>query len=246
MHFFSVITDSYDRGARLLPALLLVVPIIAVMPALYLQTIPPIIQSLFPLVILSALAFLITNLIRDMGKKKEATLFDKWGGKPSVAVFRYSNNRIDIVTKERYHKKLSMMCQTSFVSTEDERNDKEKADLIYASWSRYLKSRTRDKKIFYLLFKEAIAYGFRRNTYGVRYIGIIICLFCLLANIAWFIYSYKNNEYFSIFQYFSTGISILFFFLWCFIITDNWVRVIADRHADQLAKTVDMIDEKST
>jgi hypothetical protein len=245
MNFFSVITDPYDRGARLLPALLLVFPI-AVMLTLYLQTIPSDIQPLIPLAIFSAFAFLITNLIRDMGKRKEANLFDKWGGKPSVAIFRYSNNKIDIVTKERYHKKLSMMCKTSSVSTEDEQNDKEKADVIYTSWSKYLQSRTRDRKIFYLLYRENIAYGFRRNTYGVRYIGMIISLFSLLTNIIWLLYNYKNNECFNIFQCISTGISILFFFLWCFVTTDTWVHVIADRYAAQLAEATDMIDEKTT
>ena len=54
-------------------------------------------------------AFLLTQLARDAGKKREKELFAKWGGTPSVSIFRYRDTRLNAIIKARYHKKFSTL-----------------------------------------------------------------------------------------------------------------------------------------
>src|SRR6266478_5831349 len=97
----SDLTDPYGRRARLMPALITILPavllIVAWLPALW--TTVGIFVSLgssFGLVLL------LSQLGRDRGKRCEPKLYRLWSGKPSVALLRHSDPRIDDYTKGRY------------------------------------------------------------------------------------------------------------------------------------------------
>src|SRR5713101_427338 len=97
-------------------------------------------------------AFLLSQLARDAGKKGEKALFAKWGGLPSVAIFRHSDSRLDSITKARYHKKLSALVPgVKAPSAEEERADPAAAEQVYTAWSMYLRVNTRDTKKYLLL-----------------------------------------------------------------------------------------------
>jgi hypothetical protein len=59
--------------------------------------------------------------------------------------------------------------------------DPAKADEVYQSGVRWLLDQTRpdDGKKFDLLFRDNIAYGFRRNALGTRPLGVFIAIGCL-------------------------------------------------------------------
>jgi hypothetical protein len=231
------VLDPYDRKARLYPALLLILPgIITII--VYLQTFLSLLQLFVPIMISCGIPFLLTQFVRDKGKKKEAQLYKKWNGMPSVAIFRYCDNRLDMVTKVRYHEKLSNICQTSLVSNEEEQANKNEADAIYAAWSIYLRSITRNKAKYHLLFQENINYGFRRNVFGIRHFGIIIGFASFFLNILWLGSFYVNGFSFTIGQFISVGISILFLLCWQFVFTEDWVRIPAEAYAERLVEVV--------
>src|SRR5256885_15055345 len=102
MHPMDVVMDSYERKARLYPALLLVAPVVTTGAAVLGTTIS-VLQALGAAVVAGGGAFLLSQLGRDAGKEREAGLFDRWGGLPSVAIFRHRDRRLDPVTKARYH-----------------------------------------------------------------------------------------------------------------------------------------------
>src|SRR5258708_10800954 len=121
---------------------------------------PSLLQSLGAVFAGCGGAFLLSQLARDAGRKSEKALFAKWGGIPSVAIFRHRDTRLDSITKARYHKKLAtLVTGVKAPSIEDEQSNATATDEIYAAWSTYLRVSTRDATKYSLLFKENVNYG---------------------------------------------------------------------------------------
>jgi hypothetical protein len=245
MSAFSQILDGYERKARLYPALLLLVPAVALAFALMLPTLS-IIKSIVALIIAGGGAFLLSHLARDGGKKGEPKLFDKWRGMPSVAIFRHRDSRIDSITKGRYHKKLAnLVKEVSAPSPADEAAAPEVADNVYRAWSTYVRVNTRDTKKYPLLFHENVCYGYRRNLWGLRPIGITVSVFCLLGGLGWLSYQYRNGSNLSEAVIGADVIALVFLMLWVFRFTPDWVRLPADAYAERLAEAVDGLPDKT-
>ncbi|CAJ2377214.1 MAG: hypothetical protein IBGAMO2_50033 [Arenicellales bacterium IbO2] len=114
-------------------------------------------------------SFLFAQIARDRGKKQEQTLFQRWGGMPSVAIFRYRDPRLSAITKTKCHQTLTrLVTDTDAPTPEQEKTDPESADAVYSAWSDFLRTGTRNRDDFYLLHKENINYGYRRNVWGLR------------------------------------------------------------------------------
>jgi len=78
--------------------------------------------TLFGLVSSLGFTFLLSQLVRDRGKARELWLFENWGGKPSAAMLRYSDPRLNVNTRARYHKRLSaMLPEISLPTVEEEK-----------------------------------------------------------------------------------------------------------------------------
>lgn len=192
-------------------------------------------------------AFLLTQLARDAGKQGEKALFEMWGGLPSVAIFRHRDTRFDAITKARYHKKLAGLVKEAKAPTvEQEKADPAAADSVYSAWSNYLRVSTRDTKKFGLLFHENVSYGYRRNVWGLRSIGIAASL---ISGIACGIRLYVIHQ--------STGkldetlvggaaFAAVLFLLWVFRFTSSWVRIPADAYAERLAESAEILGAKTT
>src|SRR5205814_9836356 len=114
----------------------------------------------------------LAQFTRDAGKRVEPELFALWGGSPTTRLLRHrdASNR---TTLERWHGRLRMLMETVRIPTQaEEAADPQGADQVYQSCVAFLKERTRDHSKFALVFAENCSYGFRRNTWGLRRIGI--------------------------------------------------------------------------
>jgi hypothetical protein len=175
------VTDPYDRQARLYPALLCLLPLLALVALLY----APNASALTGVVTIAVSCgglFLMTNICREMGKRLEDKLYREWGGKPTTQLLRHRDGIIDSLTKRRYHAFLAAKLNTPFPDAEQEKNDPGKADEAYQSGARWLLDHTRPDagKQFDLLFRENVTYGFRRNALGVRPLAIVVAIACLI------------------------------------------------------------------
>jgi hypothetical protein len=232
----NIITDGYERKARLYPALLLIAPVVGTAVAMLTAKLTGL-QSLAVGAVGCGGAFLLTQLARDSGKKHEASLFAKWGGLPSIAIFRHRDTRLDAITKARYHKKLAGLVKEAKAPTpEQEQADPAAADAIYAAWSTYLRVNTHNTKTFALLFQENVAYGYRRNVWGLRSLGIVVSFLSVVACGVrlYLVHSStgKIDEALGGAAAFA-GIMLL---LWIFRFNGDWVRVPADAYAERLAE----------
>lgn len=184
------LADPYDRQARLYPALLAIAPAVLTVSSLY-GAHTSLLTSAVAILVGCGMMFWLANLARDRGKTLEPELFGAWGGKPSVQLLRHGDSRIDQVTKQRYHTALSASMHVEFPSAEREASEPAGADAVYESATKWLLASTRDTRRFALLFKENVAYGFRRNMLGVKPHGVGIALAALIwalaaSGFAWF------------------------------------------------------------
>src|SRR5271163_4898840 len=135
------VTDPYDRQARLYPALLCLLPLMALVALLY----APNVSALTGVVTLAVSCgglFLTTNICREMGKRLEGRLYREWGGKPTTQLLRHRDDTIDSVTKRCYHAFLAARINAAFPDTEQEKSDPAKADETYQSGARWLLGHT--------------------------------------------------------------------------------------------------------
>ncbi|HWV99782.1 MAG TPA: hypothetical protein VNZ64_08840 [Candidatus Acidoferrum sp.] len=241
MNPLNLITDSYERPARLYPALLLVAPLIATAVTILSPRLTGL-QSIAATVGGCGGAFLLTQLARDTGKKGEKRLFEKWGGLPSVAIFRHRDTRLDSITKARYHKRLAgLVKEAKAPSAEQEIADPRAADAVYAAWSNYLRVNTRDTKNFALLFQENINYGYRRNVWGLRPIGIAFCAAsCLACGIRLYAVGHSTGKLDEPVAG-AGALAFVLLALWTFRFSADWVRVPADAYATRLAECAESL-----
>lgn len=237
----NLVTDVYERKARLYPALLLIAPIVAAVVATFSENLSSV--KAFGVVMVSCGgAFLLTQLARDSGVKGEKELFLRWGGMPSVAIFRHRDTRLDSITKARYHKKLANLVKEAKAPTaEEEQADHSAADRVYSAWSNYLRVNTRDTKKFALLFQENVSYGYRRNVWGLRAFGIAACALSSLVCVARLYLAYESTGKL---DGPSAGAGVFAFVLltlWIFRFTADWVRIPADAYAERLAECAETL-----
>ena len=247
MSVLNLISERYDREARLYPALLLVAPVVITGIALFSAKLTGL-QSIGAALVGFGGAFLLTQLARDAGENREPSLYKSWGGMPSIAIFRHRNSRLDAITKARYHKQLSALVKGAKAPTaEDEEADPDAADAIYTAWSHFLRTNVRDNpKKAPLLLTENINYGYRRNVWGLRPLGIGLSVVCAVtASVRlWFVYKATGQVSEAVVG--SLLVSALFLVLWLLCFTANWVRVPAEAYAERLAESLETFGPKAT
>lgn len=242
--------DPYDRQARLYPALLAISPVVLVAGCLYGAHSSPLTTGA---AILASFGFLfwMANLARDRGKTLEPSLFAEWGGKPSIQLLQHSDSRIDPVTKQRYHAALSTRMGIAFPTPEREASEKLEASTVYESATRWLLEHTRDARSHALLFKENIAYGFRRNMLGLKPLGLSIgsgaVLWAAIASEAVSI-SASSLQFASPMalpanQVVAVAGSVLLTLMWLVGVTKERVRIAAFAYAERLLAACESLDQ---
>lgn len=239
MNPLKAITDSYERKARLYPLLLCVAPIAAIAFG-NLPSNLSIFEKMFTLFMATGGTYLLSQISRDSGKQGEAQLFERWGGMPSVSLLRHADQRIDPITKERYHKILSSCVPgTQPIALDEERADPTSADKTYTAWSNFLRVNARSSNQFPLLAYENSNYGYRRNVWGMRPYGLAISAAAAVVAAIELLSILLQNERLSSEFFGLSFFAFLFLLLWSFLFTESWVRLAAEAYATRLLETTD-------
>jgi len=235
--------DPYSRQARLQPALIVAVPV-AILIAIWFPTLWSALGIVLTLASTCGVALLLSQLARDRGKQLEPRLFASWGGKPSVTLLRHADGRIDENTKTRYRAFLkSRLPDLTLPSVAEEQADAARADRAYESATAWLLTQTRDTKTFGLLFRENISYGFRRNLWGLKPIGLTIALVGACASTAALAYQHLVlHEALPPQIVIVTAATWILALIWIVWITPAWVRIPADAYGAQLLAACDTLN----
>lgn len=229
--------DRYTRGARLLPALLVVLPVSLVV-ALSIALTYGWAGAVVGVVAGSGLPFLATQLVRDRGLAVEPRLYTAWGGKPTTRLLRWRGPE-PIAEVRRRHEIVARCLAVALPDDASEAADPLGADAAYDGATTVAREHTRDTARFGLLFQENIAYGFRRNLYACRNLAIAIALLTAVATpvIAWAVISLSAKI---------QAVLIAFDLLWILalvlVVTDDWVKRAAERYAKQLFASLESLD----
>ena len=249
----SKVTDPYERQARLYPALLGLLPLLAMIGLLYAPAATALAGIVTVAVSCGGLYFM-TSVCREFGKRLEDRLYSEWGGKPSTQLLRHRDRTIESVTKLRYHAFLAGKIGQAFPDSEQETQNPEKADDLYQSGVRWLLNHTRpdDTKKFDLLFKENISYGFRRNALGIKPLGVTITVGCLLWVVVrqvliFFASAHPFNDIGVLWRLpenvaASLMASVAMLAAWLFFFTKATVRTAAFTYAEALLRACDVLE----
>lgn len=241
------VLDAYDRGARLKPALLSGLPLVASI-MLLIPEFGVVWGSIAGLVIYSGGSMLLIQIGRDRGRALEGRLYEAWGGKPSVAMLRHSDGRLDGQIKERYRRYLNdAVPNLALPSPEEEHENPQRADEAYESANAWLLEQTRDRDRFDLLFRENINYGFRRNLASLKRVALAMdALSCALV-VGFAVASWTG-------EFATTGrnltpewwvsLTVTTGHLWFFLVhvRGAWVLLAAENYATRLLAACDVLD----
>ena len=179
--------DTYTIKARIYPALLAVLPglaLAAVMVSWRQLGVSHMIATAAAMVLLYA----FSDLARRLGKRLENGLFRKMGGKPSTTMLRHRDERFDEGAKAIWCHFVGGRIKEKPPTEEAESIDPGPADAFYQRCGDWLREHTRDHKKFKLIFEELVTYGFRRNLLGLKWPGLglnaLVVLVCIVA--LWF------------------------------------------------------------
>lgn len=242
MNLLDLVTEPYNRRARLQPALLTLLPLFLVPLVLYPEVETRSATALAVLAYFGGVA-LFTQVGRDRGKSNEPALFAKWNGMPSVALLRHSNATLADPTKKRYHAFLARAVPNYIPpKPEDEAQDSGAADEMYRTATDWLLTQSRDRKRFALVFEENMNYGFRRNLWALRPIAIGLNVLLIAAISIFHFATHSTGEIiFDLGCSVAAAIVLVHGLLMFFLVTANWVRATAVAYARQLLAVCDAL-----
>ena len=228
--------DTYDVRARIIPAVLAVLPI----GFLAVSWFPDVFSAFgWPLGIVSScgLAMLATQLGRHLGKKREPELFRLWGGPPTTRILRHRDHHLNAHTKARYHQKLrDIVPDIKLPDSQREAADPDAADRVYESCVDFLREKTRDQARFGLVHEENMNYGFRRNLWAMKGVGVTSSLVGLAGILLPTVLECRvaSVEPLAIGTLVITGL-----LLWTIRVNISWVEVAANLYAERLLAACD-------
>lgn len=235
--------DHYTFRARLTPAFLCGLPAALAVMAWFSAEFWSW-GAFWAFVVASGFTALLSEIGRDKGKTKEKDLWKSWGGAPTTRHLRHSGP-LDSSTRARYHRRLEELIPNLTLPTPDqEHSDRKEADRTYQTCTNWLKEHTRDQKKYPLVYKELVSYGFRRNLWGLKPIGLTVTAVALLTiavRIAQPLYQSQNIPALALP---SGGITILLLVLWIFWIRPDWIRIPADGYAQRLLASLETLSEE--
>lgn len=241
------VTDPYDRQARLWPALLALLPPIVTVGTIYGPRVSAL-TNIATLLVACGGLYLLAQVSRERGKALENALFEEWGGKPTTQLLRHRDMTIETVTKSRYHAFLSKKLGQPLPNADQESANPKAADDTYQSAVRWLLNHTRDTSRFDLLFKENIAYGFRRNALGLKPFALLFAVgsvifvgikFSVVNASGW------STEAVSTLPDEAAAcilVSLLILVVWTFFLTNRTVKTAAYTYAETLFRACDILE----
>jgi hypothetical protein len=173
------VLDEYERRARLLPGLLAVAPVAVLVLAFGLDK-APVVTTLLSLLIAIGGPVLLSQFVRSKGKAVEEQLYADWGGIPTTQLLRLDGFGQDALRVQR-RTELERAVAVTLPTLEDEQANPEASDRRYEAAVARLRERTRAGDDFNLIKVEVRNYGFERNLFALRFVGVIVSSAALVA-----------------------------------------------------------------
>ncbi|MDQ7812883.1 hypothetical protein [Brevundimonas sp.] len=243
--------DSYDLKARVYPALLTLLPGLATLLAWH----PVLLTSNAGAAVLTiintcGLLYLFAELSRSQGQRAQRHLLKTWEVMPTTQVLRHADASLDVEVKARYHQHLGGKLGKPLPTADEERADPAAADKRYDSAVLWLMEQCRGPA-HVLVLNENTSYGFRRNLYGLKPVGIMACLVSLLVVVFVVVVRNQANGPFQLaslatalrtftpVQVGAVGLSLIVLLGWLCVVRAGWVLEAGKLYARRLLAACD-------
>ena len=252
MHLF----DLYTFRARIQPALIVVLPIGFLMFAL-LPNHPFFVTAFFTLLGAVGGTAVVAQLGRERGRKKEPDLWQSWGGAPTTRLLRHRRTPDDIVMGPALRQQVEEWIGYPLPNKQEEEACPAGADTKYKEAVRSLIEATRDTTKFPLVFAENANYGFRRNLWGLRPIGmptavaITLYSWTLLSLTVWgrpwpepWWDIIPNPDSTVVIRLAVAAANTALVAFWLSWVKPSWIKTVADAYAMKLFESVQTLSNK--
>lgn len=239
------ITDEYERQARLVPALIILLPLVLSVAAWIPLDLEHLGSAGALLAGYAVAAVPLAQLARGPGRRKQVQLFAAWGGPPTTAWLRHRGS-LNSVTRARYHQRLAELLSLALPTAEVEAADPAAADRTYESCVDYLKERTRDHAAFRLVFAENISFGFRRNLWGLKPYGVVATAVGVVVTATRLFVGWQREGQIDKVALVLGAVCVGLLVWWIAAVVPNWVRVAADAYAQRLLASTDSLMSSSS
>ena len=247
--------DPYTFRARIQPALASILPLGFVMFAL-LPDSPIFVTALFGILGTAGGTALGSHWSRDPGRKKQQDqLWTRWGGPPATRRLRHRQTPDDEPNDPELREQVETWYGHPLPTQEEETANPEEADKRYDQAVNALIQATYDTARFPLVYAENINYGFRRNLWGLKPIGLplaigtcIVSWLMLIATIwgrpwpdpIWGILA--NPDSAATIRLIVTIANTAMVAVWVLYVKPSWVKPMADAYAKQLLQSAQTLN----
>ena len=219
--------DRYDRTARLYPAFLCMLPIIAT-TIIWFPPVWTMLGGLSSIVIASGVVFLLAQVVRYQGRQVEKQLGERVGKAKTARLLSHLNSDLGKDSRARYHAFLRKK-GLHIPTREQEEVDPTSARDAYRSAVDWLVKYTRPDASKSGLLSENIAYGFRRNMLGIKKASITFLLIAIGVN-AYMIFHSLDQERKTAAEIVELA-SVTAFAVWLIVITPDFVEDASSAYA---------------
>ena len=164
---------DFNLYARVMPVLVVLLPIIILSCIKGIIT-DKLMEATIYIVVSIIFLTLMSNFARNRGKEYEKKMYNELGGMPTTILMRFSDDRINEVSKSNYHKQLNK-CVEGIKLPLIAEEETEETDIQYEAainWLRSYANSNRDKE--FRVYQELKEYNFWRNLYGIKSVGVIL------------------------------------------------------------------------
>lgn len=236
----SKLVDAYTARARLLPGLLTVLPIAVTVyawepgNALGWNGLGGLLTGFGGTILLSFIA-------RDLGKRAEDRLYRKWGGRPSELMLMHSGPMAPVLRARRHAAIRALFPDVPVPTAAEEAAERGAAQDRFRAITTLLIGRSRNKEKHPLLFEENCNYGFRRNMYGMRWLGVATAAVTTLA-LGLQIYTlFLRREHLAVMSLALEAVNGGMLLVWIFWVNEQTVQKGAELYAERLFETLDTV-----
>lgn len=232
------VPDEYTWRARVAPSLLTALPAAFAVLALSLGS-EAMWNSLYGLVVAAGGTFFLAQLARRLGSMKEPELWRRLGGRPSENMLSHVKAPNPIILSQRQGKLALLMPGIHLPSADDERRDAKAANDVYNACVTELIGRTRDKVKYRLLFEENCNFGFGRNLWGLKPLGILIALLASIVLGGSLAVQLQSHQHVSWTPVVLEALNVAWVGGWLAFVNPELVRPAANRYAERLLEALD-------
>ena len=225
--------NRYTLRARVYPGLLALSPVlvsgILLFPEAYTG-----LSALGSLLIAMGALYLVSHVVRRVGKSREPVLWKGWGGKPTSVKLRWRTVQPTDVRDLNRSRVTRLASDVRLASRVQEQADPTAADRSYDAAVAVLREATRDRNRYPLVFAENVSYGFRRNSWAVRPLGVLTSSVATGALIDRWVRAGDAGPSHPAIFWTVLALDILFLAFWLFGATRRWVKEAADAYTEAL------------